>query len=74
MDFTSEQREQRVTEKVGLLKGAETSGYSDKAIPSWGDLQDLYESRWVKEKTKFQIGLNGKPINKTHLPILTKKG
>ena len=55
MDFTSEQREQRVTEKVGLLKGAETSGYSDKAIPSWGDLQDLYESRWVKEKTKFQI-------------------
>ena len=55
MDFASEQREQRVTEKVGLLKGADTSGYSDKVIPSWGDLQDLYESRWVKEKTKFQI-------------------
>jgi len=51
MDFASEQR---VTEKVGLLKGADTSGYSDKDIPSWGNLQELYESRWVKEKTKFQ--------------------
>ncbi len=57
MDFASEQREQRVTEKVGLLKGADTSGYSDKVIPSWGDLQDLYESRWIKEKTKFQTEL-----------------
>ena len=51
MDFASEQR---VTEKVGLLKSADTSEYSDKEIPSWGNLQELYESRWVKEKTKFQ--------------------
>ena len=46
-----------VTEKIGLLRGAETSGYSDKAIPSWGNLQELYESRWIKEKTKFQTEL-----------------
>ena len=52
MDFASEQR---VTEKVGLLKGADTSEYSDKEIPSWGNLQELYESIWVKEKTKFQL-------------------
>ena len=56
MDFVNEQR---VTEKVGLLKGAETSGYSDKAIPSWGDLQELYESRWIKEKTKLRYIKNG---------------
>ena len=54
MEFASEQR---VTEKIGLLNGADTSGYSDKSIPSWGDLQDIYESRWIKEKTKFQVEL-----------------
>ena len=44
-----------VTEKVGLLRGAETGTYSDKEIPTWGNLQELYESRWIKEKTKFNL-------------------
>ena len=51
MDYA---RESEVTEKVGLLKGAESGTYSDRAIPTWGNLQELYESRWQKEKEKFQ--------------------
>ena len=54
MDFATEAP---VTEKVGLLRGAETGTYSDKEIPTWGNLQELYESRWIKEKTKFQTEL-----------------
>ena len=54
MEFASEQR---VTEKIALLNNGDTSGYGDKAIPSWGDLQEIYESRWIKEKTKFQVEL-----------------
>ena len=46
--------EGQVTEKVGLLKGAETASYSDKIIPTWNDLQDVYEGRWLREKEKFQ--------------------
>ena len=46
--------EGQVTEKVGLLQGAETTLYSDKTIPSWSDLQDVYEGRWLREKEKFQ--------------------
>jgi hypothetical protein len=49
--------EAQVTEKIGLLQGAETSTYVDKSIPSWGNLQDHYESRWQKEKDKFQMSL-----------------
>ena len=47
-------QEASVTEKVGLLQGAETGTYDDKTIPGWGDLQSLYEQRWNKEKQKFQ--------------------
>jgi len=54
MEFASESS---VTEKIGLLQGAETGTYVDKAIPSWGNLQDHYESRWQKEKEKFQATL-----------------
>ena len=43
--------EAQVTEKIGLLQGAETN--VDKAIPSWGKLQEHYESRWQKEKSKI---------------------
>jgi len=46
-----------VTEKVGLLQGANTGTYVDKTIPSWGNLQDHYESRWQKEKDTFQTAL-----------------
>ena len=49
--------EATVTEKVGLLGAEDTSSYSDKTIPSWGDLQNIYESRWLKEKEKFQAKL-----------------
>lgn len=57
MEFANETQ---VTEKIGLLQGAETGTDVDKAIPSWGELQDLYESRWQKEKAKFQIILKSK--------------
>ena len=50
-------QESAVTEKVGLLQGAETGAYGDKAIPTWDALQDVYESRWLKEKEKFQTQL-----------------
>jgi len=53
MEFTNEQT---VTEKVGLLD--ET--YNDKPVPSWDNLQNLYESRWLKEKNKFQVALKSK--------------
>ena len=47
-----------VTEKVGLLS-SDNSAYQDKSIPTWGDLQNIYESRWLKEKEKFQTSLKG---------------
>jgi len=49
--------EAQVTEKIGLLQGAETGTYVDKSIPTWGNLQEHYESRWQKEKDKFQTSL-----------------
>ena len=54
MEFANETE---VTEKIGLLQGAETGNNVDKSIPSWGELQDIYESRWQKEKAKFQVTL-----------------
>jgi len=54
MDYANE----AVTEKIGLLQSTETD--SDKAIPSWGELQGHYESRWQKEKAKFQVTLKAK--------------
>ena len=54
MDYANEE----VTEKIGLLQSTETD--SDKAIPSWGELQGHYESRWQKEKAKFQVTLKAK--------------
>ena len=52
MDYANEAQ---VTEKIGLLQGAEAD--IDKPIPSWGKLQEHYESRWQKEKAKFQVTL-----------------
>jgi hypothetical protein len=46
-----------VTEKVGGLPNAETDGYADENIPTWGDLKDIYASRWLKEKEVFQLQL-----------------
>jgi hypothetical protein len=46
-----------VTEKVGLLGTEDNSSYSDNAIPSWDNLNNIYESRWLKEKEKFQTTL-----------------
>ena len=46
------------TATASLLKGdsgAET--YGDMAIPTWGDLQTVYERRWLQEKNKFQTQL-----------------
>jgi len=51
MEYTNE----AVTEKIGLLQSTETD--IDKAIPSWWKLQEHYESRWQKEKAKFQVTL-----------------
>ena len=47
-----------VTEKVGLLS-SDNSAYQDRSIPTWSDLQNMYESRWLKEKEKFQTSLKG---------------
>lgn len=34
-----------------------TETYGDMSIPSWTDLQDVYERRWLQEKLKFQTQL-----------------
>ena len=41
-----------------LLKhDSAAESYSDMAIPTWGDLQNVYERRWLQEKIKFQTQL-----------------
>ena len=41
-----------------LLKhDSAAESYSDTAIPTWGDLQNVYERRWLQEKNKFQTQL-----------------
>ena len=57
MDFTSEASSMNVTEKVGLLGTEDNSSYSDNVIPSWDNLNNIYESRWLKEKETFQTTL-----------------
>ena len=46
-----------VTKKISTISDEEVQNYSDKVIPSWNDLQTIYESRWRKEKEKFQAHL-----------------
>ena len=46
-----------VTKKISTISDEEVQNYSDKVIPSWNDLQTIYESRWRKEKEKFQTHL-----------------
>ena len=46
-----------VTKKINTISDEEVQNYSDKVIPSWNDLQSIYESRWRKEKEKFQAHL-----------------
>ena len=46
-----------VTRKINSISEEDISNYSDKGIPSWNNLQALYEGRWQKEKEKFQTHL-----------------
>ena len=39
-----------VTKKISTISDEEVQSYSDKVIPSWNDLQTIYESRWRKKK------------------------
>ena len=47
--------EQNAIEKTPLLN--QETGDSDLVIPSWDNLVNHYESRWKKEKEKFQTEL-----------------
>ena len=46
-----------VTKKISRISDEDLENYSDKVIPSWNDLQTIYESRWRKEKERFQAHL-----------------
>ena len=46
-----------VTKKINSISDEDIQNYSEKVIPSWNDLQTIYESRWRKEKEKFQTHL-----------------
>ena len=35
-------------------KNADSQSYVHRAIPSWNDLQDVYEQRWKQEKERYQ--------------------
>jgi len=44
--------------KTALIdKSRNTDNYSDKVIPSWNDLNDIYSQKWKQEKEKFQSQL-----------------
>ena len=51
----------RGTKEMDTLLGSfvkkHIQNFSEKVIPSWNDLQTIYESRWRKEKEKFQTHL-----------------
>ena len=46
-----------VTRKINEVTNEDVQNYSEKLIPSWKDLQSLYEGQWNKEKEKFQTHL-----------------
>ena len=46
-----------VTRKINEVTNEDVQNYSEKAIPSWKNLQSLYEGQWNKEKEKFQTHL-----------------
>jgi transketolase len=48
-----------VTRKINEITDEEIQNYSEKMIPSWNNLQSLYEGQWNKEKEKFQTHLKG---------------
>ena len=48
-----------VTKKINEVTDEEIQNYSEKMIPSWNNLQSLYEGQWNKEKEKFQTHLKG---------------
>jgi len=48
-----------ITKKINEVTDEEIQNYSEKMIPSWNNLQSLYEGQWNKEKEKFQTHLKG---------------
>lgn len=46
-----------ITRKINEITNEEVQNYSEKIIPSWNNLQSLYEGQWNKEKEKFQTHL-----------------
>ena len=46
-----------ITKKINSVSDEDVANYSEKVIPSWNNLQSLYEGRWQKEKEKFQTHL-----------------
>lgn len=46
-----------ITKKINSVSDEDVASYSEKRIPTWNDLQSLYEGRWQKEKEKFQTHL-----------------
>ena len=46
-----------VTRKINSISDEDIQNFNEKIIPSWNDLQTIYESRWRKEKEKFQTHL-----------------
>jgi hypothetical protein len=48
-----------ITRKINEVTNEDVQHYSEKAIPSWKNLQSLYEGQWNKEKEKFQTHLKG---------------
>ena len=46
-----------ITKKINSISDEDVANYSEKVIPTWNNLQSLYEGRWQKEKEKFQTHL-----------------
>ena len=51
-----EQRAEIPTSSL-LNNDSASETYGEMAIPTWDDLQNVYERRWLKEKHKFQTQL-----------------
>ena len=54
---TAKKQPVSVTRKINEVTNEDVQNYSEKAIPSWKNLQSLYEGQWNKEKEKFQTHL-----------------
>jgi len=54
---TNTKRPVSVTRKINEITDEDVESYGEKIIPSWKDLQSIYEGQWNKEKEKFQTHL-----------------